>query len=186
MSVALPASSAPVGGETHYLDASVTADYYDRSTEELTTRELKVYVMLGQEHKDDLTFIEFTGTEDKVEGFLMEVGIPGEPNVKTREERRKFSDALEEAGERLEKKLAAGDTKRERIDSFLNFDIFIMPPPGGENPLVRLKIHHYRTGQGDSVYLDPEEVSRLVDILREVPVVLEELKKPEELKKQNL
>lgn len=160
-----------------YIEGKTSASYQDPDTDKWSVVPVRVYVLIGKKKSyDDLTYIVVDLGKKKTEAFLMERGIPGQPNVATRQEREKFLKALRKGQKLLEKAQEEPPSYRRTVGYFINFDLDLMPVKNGEEPRIRMYISNIETREKTTVYLNRDQIEKLISLIEVAPKMMDQLK----------
>jgi hypothetical protein len=168
-------------GAMEYVEGSTTGVYYDKESDLWITRIIRVYALSDVSVIDDLTYIT-VGEADKItKGFLLEKGLPGEPNKDTRRERKRFINLLEDSLILVEEsKRSDNKDLPKRLGRFYSFNIMLGPAEKGGDVRLGIVIHDYEKKKVLTVYMNQPEVEGLIALLEKVPPLLEELRTKEQ------
>jgi hypothetical protein len=180
----LLASSALAANKSEPLYLKETAEAYHKTESgEWEVLPVQVYVLVGKKkYYDDLTFIKVGREGRTVEAFVMEKGLPGEPNIATRDEREKMVRALKKS-KILMIMAEEGDLKHQRSTGrFMNFDLDVLPRAADGEPRLRIRIINIETRDRITIYMDDEQIGRLVPLLEQAPEAMSAAKKARKIK----
>ncbi len=162
--------------ESSYVKGVTTATHADESSGEVTTMQLRVYVVTGPEYADDLIYIEGGGEESRISGYLFEYGRRGMANENTYYERERFEKALRKSIAWIKKAEKDGTEGKRQPDIFDSFDLVFQSMDQGRVARLSMKIWDMERGGSLQLYLDTEQIGSLLDLLAKVPETLAPLK----------
>lgn len=167
---------------TVYIDEKAEA-FHQAESGEWEVLPIQVYVVVGKKkYYDDLTYVEVGHEGRTVEAFIMENGLPGDPNIATRDEREKFVRALKKS-KILMMMAEEGDLSHQKSTGrFMNFDLDVLPGSQKSEPRLRVKLINIENRERITLYMDDEQIDGLIPILEKAPAIIAEIKKA---RKQN-
>ncbi|MFQ5465018.1 MAG: hypothetical protein ACE5EI_03730 [Thermodesulfobacteriota bacterium] len=162
---------------SEYLAGETSATRIDPESGKLSTVPVRVYVLIGKrDYYDDLTYIVADPDGRKSEAFLMERGLPGFPNIATRQERKKFLRALGKGKVLLGKALKEGLDKEQPVGSFVNFNLYLVPGPEGGQPRLKILMSSLESKEKAVLYMDKEGLDGLMPLVKEAGERIKTLK----------
>lgn len=162
-----------------YVEGTTTGNYYSENLNIWITRIVQVYVLSDTSVIDDLSYIVVGDGEKMIKGFLLEKGLPGEPNKDTREERRRLINLLEDSLILMTEAKMDGKNFTKHLSRFYSLDVKLKSSERGKDVKLVLIIHDYEKKKDLALHMNDKEVSELIALLEKVPQVLETLKKSE-------
>jgi len=162
-----------------YIDGTTTGIYYDEKLDKNVPVLIRLYSMHSRRLIDDLTYIEASDNNMLVKSFILENGLPGFPNRDTVFERKRIIKQLHDALLLMAEARLDGKDFDKHLARFYGIELYLKSQDKGADVKVGILIHDYEQKVHATVYLNDNEVTELIILLKKVPAVISELRATE-------
>ncbi len=168
--------TSPAFGAEWEIKGNATGSLYHKDSFKWTEEPIRVFAVYDKKYLDDATYIVGGTGENETTGILTENGQPGQANVESNFERKKFVSLLKKSQGWLitaSREQVQETSYQSRI--FRSFNVDLVPGLNGRENSLRIKIKDHQHNKRLVLHLNAYQIGQLRALLEQVPDVLTEM-----------